>query len=36
MSEKELDRLYDLMDKVKDPDTAAALRHAIFILESMR
>lgn len=36
MSEKELERLYDLLETVKDPDTAAALRHAIFILESMR
>ena len=36
MSEKELERLYDLLEIVKDPDTAAALRHAIFILESMR
>ena len=36
MSEKELERLYDLLETVKDPDTAAALHHAIFILESMR
>ena len=33
MSEKELDRLYDLLETVQDPDTASALRHAIFILE---
>ena len=36
MSEKELERLYTLLEKVKDPDEKAALRHAIFILESMR
>lgn len=36
MSEKELERLYDLLEKVTDPDEKAALRHAIFILESMR
>ena len=36
MSEKELDRLYDLLETIKDPDTAAALRHAIFILENVR
>ena len=34
MSEKELQRLYDLLEKVKDEDEKAALRHAIFILES--
>ena len=34
LSEKELQRLYDLLDKVKDEDEKAALRHAIFILES--
>lgn len=36
MSEKELERLYALLEKVTDPDEKAALRHAIFILESMR
>ena len=36
MSDKELERLYDLLEKVKDPNEKAALRHAIFILESMR
>lgn len=36
MSKQELERLYNLLEKVNDPDTAAALRHAIFILESMR
>ena len=34
MSEKELNRLYDLLEKVKDEDEKSALRHAIFILES--
>lgn len=36
MTEKELERLYNLLEKVNDPDEKAALRHAIFILESMR
>lgn len=35
MSEKELERLYDLLKEIKDEDEKAALRHAIFILESL-
>lgn len=35
MSEKELQRLYDILDKLTDENEIAALRHAIFILESM-
>lgn len=34
MSEKELQRLYDLMEKVTDQNEKAALQHAIFIIES--
>jgi hemerythrin superfamily protein len=33
MSEQELERLYDLLEKVKDEDEKAALRHAIYIIE---
>lgn len=33
MSEKELQHLYDLLEKVKDEGEKAALRHAIFIIE---
>lgn len=33
MSEKELQRLYDLLEKVKNEEEKAALRHAIFIIE---
>lgn len=36
MSEKELERLYNILETVKDPDEKAALRHAIYILENMR
>ncbi len=34
MSEKELQRLYDLLEKVIDEDEKAALKHAIFIIEN--
>jgi hemerythrin superfamily protein len=34
MSEKELQRLYDLLEKVTDEDEKAALRHAIYIIEN--
>ena len=34
MSVKELQRLYDLLDKVTDEDEKAALKHAVFIIES--
>ena len=33
LDQKQLDRLYDLLEREKDPDTAAALRWAIFTLE---
>lgn len=33
LEEKRLDRLYKLLDREQDPDTAAALRWAIFVLE---
>ena len=33
--EKKLDRLYTLLEREKDEDTAAALRWAIFQLEQM-
>lgn len=33
MREKELQRLYDLLEKVKNEEEKAALRHAIFIIE---
>ena len=34
MSEKELQRLYDLLEKATDADDKAALKHAIFIVEN--
>lgn len=34
MSEKELQRLYELLEKLTDKDEIAALRLAIFIIES--
>lgn len=34
MSEKELQRLYDILEKLTDENEIAALRHAIFIIES--
>lgn len=34
MSEKELQRLYELLEKLTDEDEIAVLRHAIFIIES--
>lgn len=33
MTEKEIDRLYDILETVVDDDQRAALRHAIFLLE---
>ena len=35
MSKKELERLYNLHEKVKNADEKAALKHAIFILENL-
>jgi len=32
---KRLDRLYDLLEREQDPETAAALRWAIFTLEQV-
>ncbi len=34
MSEKEMTTLYELLEKIGDENQAAALRHAIFILEN--
>ncbi len=34
MSKKEMEHLYDLMEKTTDEDEKAALRHAIYILET--
>ena len=36
LEEKRIDRLYKLLDQVKDPDTKAALRWAIFELERVQ
>lgn len=36
MSERELQHLYDLLEKVKDEDEKAALSHAIFIIEQCK
>lgn len=36
MSEKEIQRLYEILDKLTDENEIAALRHAIFIIENMR
>lgn len=33
MIEKEMDRLYDILENVEDDDQRAALRHAILLLE---
>ena len=33
LDKRRLDRLYELLDQESDPDTAAALRWAIFALE---
>lgn len=33
LDRKRLDRLYTLLERERDPDTAAALRWAIFTLE---
>lgn len=33
LEKKRLDRLYALLEREQDPDTAAALRWAIFALE---
>jgi hypothetical protein len=35
LEEKRIDRLYKLMEQVKDPDTKATLRWAIFELERL-
>lgn len=35
MSEKELDRLYEILENLTDEEEKAALRHAIFILENI-
>lgn len=34
LDQKQVDRLYTLLEREKDPDTAAALRWAIFTLEN--
>ncbi len=34
MSEKEMERLYELLEKVADENEKAALRHAIYVLEN--
>ena len=34
MRDKEIERLYEILEKLTDQDEKAALRHAIFILES--
>lgn len=34
MSEEELQRLYDLLEKMTDKDDKEALKHAIYIIES--
>lgn len=36
LTEKEMNRLYIILNKISDPDEKAALRHAIFVLESNR
>lgn len=33
LDKRRLDRLYELLERERDPDTAAALRWAIFTLE---
>lgn len=35
MRDKEIERLYEILEKLTDQDEKATLRHAIFILESM-
>lgn len=35
MRDKEIEKLYEILEKLTDQDEKAALRHAIFILESM-
>lgn len=35
MRDKEIERLYAILERLTDQDEKAALRHAIFILESM-
>lgn len=34
MSENELQRLYDLLEKLTNEEEKAALKHAIFIIEN--
>lgn len=34
MSEKEMERLYELLEKVEDENEKAALKHAIYVIES--
>ena len=34
MRDKEIEKLYEILEKLTDQDEKAALRHAIFILES--
>lgn len=34
MTQKEIERLYKILEKLTDENEKAALRHAIFILES--
>lgn len=34
MSEKEMERLYELLEKVEDEYEKAELKHAIYVIES--
>ena len=34
MSEKETERLYELLEKAENENEKAALRHAIYVIES--
>lgn len=36
MSERELERLYDILEKLTDENEKAALKHSIFIIESLK
>lgn len=34
MSEEEMERLYELLEKLEDENKKAALKHAIYVIES--
>lgn len=34
MSEEEMERLYELLEKLEDENEKAALKHAIYVIES--